>query len=66
MYNKTRQENHNHPKVSIEQYLYSPSDPIDDSSSDTPPELEAELLENSLGTKRHFRHTAQRLRSRQR
>lgn len=64
MYNKFRQENYNHPKVSIEQYLYSPSDPRDDSSSNTPAELEAELLENSLVMKRRNRFIAQRLRKR--
>lgn len=64
MYNEFRQENRNHPKVFFEQYLYNLSDPRDDSSYNTPPELEAELLENSLVMKRRYRHIAQRLRKR--
>lgn len=64
MYNEFRKENNNHPKVSIEQYLFSPSDPRGDSSRDTPPELEAELLENSLSMKWRYRHIAQKLRKR--
>lgn len=53
-----------HPKVFFEQYLLYSREPIDDFSNDSPPELEAELLENSLSMKRRFRHIAQRLRNR--
>ncbi len=53
-----------HPKVYFEQYLYNSGEPFDEISSDTPPELEAELLENSFNMRRRFRHIAKRLRNR--
>lgn len=52
-----------HPKVHFEQYLFNISEPRDDDSSNTPPEFEAELLENSYNMRRKFRHIAQRLRN---
>lgn len=51
-----------HPKSYFLQYLYNLGEPPDDESSDLPPELEAELLENSYSMKRHLRHLAQRVR----
>ena len=53
-----------HPKVYFEQYLYNSREPLDNFSSDTPPELEAEQLENSFTMRRRFRHIAQRIRNR--
>lgn len=64
MINEFRHENNKHPKVHFEQYLYNSSEPLDDISSDTPPELKAELLENSFIQKRRFRRIAQRMRNR--
>ncbi|HEY4963292.1 MAG TPA: hypothetical protein VIH90_01170 [Candidatus Saccharimonadales bacterium] len=63
-YSTIKNKQQKQSKVFFEQYLYNSSEPRDDDSSDTPPELEAELLENSYDIKRQFRHLAQRLRNR--
>ena len=52
-----------HPKVYFEQYLYNAGEPWDDRSSDTPPELEAELLENSYFMRQKMRRIAHKLRN---
>jgi hypothetical protein len=49
-------------KVHFAQYLANSSEPWDDISSDTPPELEAELLTNSHFMRRQVRRIAQRMR----
>ncbi len=59
---KNKQQKHS--KVFFEQYLNNAHEPSDYISSDTPPELKVELLENSFDMRRHFRHIAQRLRNR--
>ncbi len=51
-------------KVFFEQFLFESREPKDDVANDSPPELEAELLDNSLSMTRRFRHIAQRLRNR--
>ena len=51
-----------HPKAYFQQYLYDSGEPPDDNGSELPPELEAELLENSYSMKRRFRHLAQKMR----
>jgi hypothetical protein len=51
-----------HPREFFQQYLYNSDEPPDDESSDLPPKLEAELLENSYSMKRRLRHLAQRMR----
>lgn len=53
-----------HSKVYFRQYLHSLAEPGDDRSNDTPPELEAELLDNSYTMKRRFRHLASKMRDR--
>ena len=53
-----------HPKVYFGHYLYNLSEPLDDISNDTPPELETELLEDSFIMRRRFRDIAQNIRSR--
>ncbi len=52
-----------HPKVYFEQYLADTEEPQDD-APDSPPELEAELLENSFVMRRRFRSLAQKMRNR--
>lgn len=59
-YNVTRKNKH--PKVYFQQYLSNLREPDDNSSADTPPELEAELLENSFMMRRRMRHLANRMR----
>ena len=61
-YEHSAQKN-KHPKVYFEQYLYNAGEPWDDRSSDTPPELEAELLENSYFMRQRARRIANKLRS---
>jgi hypothetical protein len=51
-------------KVYFEQYLSNSSEPLDNVSSDMPPELEAELLTNSHFMRRQVRRIAQRMRRR--
>lgn len=63
-YSAIKNKQYKHPKAFFEQYLYNPGEPVSDISSDTPPELEAELLENSFIMRRKFRHIAQRIRNR--
>lgn len=59
----TKNKQQKHPRVYFQQYLYNSSEPLDDISHDTPPELEAELLENSYLMRQQFRHMAQRMRN---
>ena len=63
-YTATINKQQNHPKVYFQQYLNNFNEPRDDSFSDIPPELEAELLENSYFMRRRFRHLAQKMRNR--
>lgn len=53
-----------HSKVFFHQYLHNIAEPGDDRNNDIPPELEAELLENSFTMKRRFRHLASKMRDR--
>lgn len=55
-------DGHHHSKVNFRQYLYGLGEPRDDSSRDTPAEMESELLENSYIMRRRFRHIAQDIR----
>lgn len=63
-YSAIKNKQQRHPKVFFEQYLYNSSEPVDDISSDTPPELEAELLENSYAMRGQMRRIARRIRNR--
>ncbi|HUD05751.1 MAG TPA: hypothetical protein VMR18_02455 [Candidatus Saccharimonadales bacterium] len=61
--NATENNHQKHPKVYFKQYLANLSEPGDDISSDSPAELEAELLESSYLMKRRFRRIAQKIRT---
>ena len=52
-----------HPKVHFEQYLFNSHEPCDDISNDIPPELEAELLENTFSLKGRVRRLARKIRN---
>lgn len=51
-------------RVYSQQYLFDPNEPAERAISDSPKELEAELLENSKHMRRQFRFTVQKMRSR--
>lgn len=53
-----------HPKLFFKQYLYNLGEPWDDISNDTPPELEAELLENSSIMRGRVKRYAKSMRNR--
>lgn len=53
-----------HPKLHFQRYLFNSGEPRWNESSFLPPELEAELLENSYDMRRNFRHIAKNLRNR--
>ena len=60
-----KNENQKHPKVDFRLYLNNTGEPWDNYiPSGMPPELEAELLQNSMGMKRRFRLIAQSMRNR--
>jgi len=53
-----------HQKVNFEQYLYNANEPHLHLSTGLPPDLEAELLENSESMRQSFRRQARRMRGR--
>jgi hypothetical protein len=51
------------PKVYFKQYLDNINEPLDEGINATPPELMAELLEDSYSMRRRFRLLAKKIRN---
>ena len=60
----TKNKQQNSQKVNFRKYLFNSGEPRWDDANYSPPELEAELLENSYDMRRKFRHIAKNLRNR--
>lgn len=62
MSKKHQSMNNKNSKVNFKQYLYGIDEPDDYMSDDIPPELSAQLLEDSFTMKRRIRQLAKRIR----
>jgi hypothetical protein len=63
-YSAIKVKEQTHPKTYFQKYLRNLSEPRDNVFNDTPPELEAELLESSYAMRGQMRRIARRIRNR--